>query len=198
MADWDTSNPLDNSIVSQFPANERAQRAAQVTNFGVDHHETNDADVGNHDKVTLLEQGTDPTAAANKGILYTKDVSGITEVFHRDSAGTVTQITTNGRVKGQLKPKVVSSTPYAAVAGDMILSDASGGARTINLPASPSVGDEPISVTQIAGAASQVTIGRNGNLIMGSATDLLLDIANSSIVLYWSGGTYGWRLGIIG
>ncbi|MGW8369302.1 MAG: hypothetical protein ACWGPN_11570, partial [Gammaproteobacteria bacterium] len=120
--------------------------------------------------MTLLEQGSDPTSAANKGIVYTKDVGGITEVFHRDSAGTITQITDNGRVKGQLKPKVVTSTPYSAVAGDMILSDASGGAKTITLPGSPSVGDEPISVTQIAGGASQVTIGRNGNLIMGSAS----------------------------
>lgn len=198
MADWDTANPLDNSIVSQFPANERAQRAAQVTNFGVDHHETNDADVGKHDKVTMLQQGSDPTAAAGQGVAYTKAVSGVTELFHRDSAGNVVQVTDVGRVKGQLKPQVIATTPYAAKKGDMILSDASGGARVINLPASPSVGDEPISVTQIAGAASQVTIGRNGNLIMGAASDLVLDIANASVVLYWSGATYGWRLGIIG
>lgn len=146
----------------------------------------------------MLVQGSDPAAAAGQGVGYTKTVSGVVELFYRNSAGNIVPITTVDRVKGQLKPKVVATTPYTAVQGDMILSDASGGARTINLPASPSVGDEPISVTQIAGAASQVTIGRNGNLIMGLAENMTLDVANASVVFYWSGATYGWRLGIIG
>lgn len=198
MADWDSSNPLDNSIVAQFPANERSARGALVTNFGIDHHETDDSDVGKHKKVTLLVQGSDPTAAAGQGVAYTKSVSGVVEVFHRDSAGNITQLTDVGRVKGQLKPQVVTASPTTMKQGDMILIDASGGAKTLNLPASPSVGNEPISVTQVAGSASAVTIGRNGKLIMGVAEDLVLDIANASVVFYWSGDTYGWRLGIIG
>lgn len=198
MADWDASNPLDNSVVSQFPANERASRAAAVTNFGVDHHETNDADVGKHEAISLLEQGSDPSAASNEGQLYALDVSGATELFYRDSSGNIVPITLLGRVLGQPVPQVISTSPVTAVAGDVLLVDASGGARTVNLPASPNVGDEPISVTQIAGSASQVTIGRNGNLIMGLAENMTLDVADASIVLFWSGATYGWRLGIIG
>ena len=54
MAAWDETNPLDNAIVSQFPANERAARAAVRTNFAVDHHEANDATVGMHDKATMI------------------------------------------------------------------------------------------------------------------------------------------------
>ncbi len=146
----------------------------------------------------MLEQGSDPSAVANEGQLYTKDVSGATEVFFRDAAGNIVPISTGGRVKGQLKPQVISTTPVTAVAGDVLLVDASGGARVVNLPASPSVTDEPISITQIAGAASQVTIGRNGNNIMGLAEDLLLDVANASIIFYWGGSTPAWRLGIIG
>lgn len=197
MADWDELNPLDNSIVSQFPANERASRSAAKTNFGIDHHEADGANVGKHEKVSLIEQGSDPAAVANEGKVYTKDVSGATELFYRDATGNVVKVTTLGRVVGQLKPQVVA-TNVTAVAGDVLLVDASGGTRTITLPASPAIGDEPISVTQIAGAASQVTIARNGNNIMGLAENMVLDSTTASIVLYWGGATPGWRLGIIG
>ena len=44
----------------------------------------------------LAEQGSDPAASTNTGIIYTKDASGITELFYRDDAGAVTQVTTNG------------------------------------------------------------------------------------------------------
>ena len=198
MADWDNTNPLDNSVVSQFPANERAARSAAKTNFGVNHHDTNDGDVGKHKVIDLLQQ-SDPSAVTNEGKLYAKDVSGATELFYRDEAGNIVKITTLGRVVGQLKPAVVTSDPGPALAGGCYLADSSGGAFSITLPASPSVGDEPITVTQVAGSASTVTIARNGNSIMGSATDLVLDVANASVVLYWAGASLGgWRLGIIG
>ena len=198
MADWDEAAPLDNSVVSQFPANERAARSAGKTNFGIDHHETDDASVGKHEKVSLIEQSSDPTAVANSGIFYSKDTGGVTEAFYRDSAGNITPVTALGRVVGQLKPVVITTGTTVAVAGDMLLADKSGGNITVTLPASPSVGDEPISVTHVAGASNTLTIGRNSKLIMGLAEDLVIDTANASIVLYWSGDTNGWRLGIIG
>ena len=68
----------------------------------VDHSAAGDADDGAHKKVTLIEQGSDPTTATNHGFLYTKDSGGITEVYYKDSAGTVTKITSNGTVIGQL------------------------------------------------------------------------------------------------
>lgn len=43
-----------------------------------------------------LAEGSDPAAAANAGSLYTKDVSGITELHYMDDAGIVTQITSDG------------------------------------------------------------------------------------------------------
>lgn len=44
----------------------------------------------------LDEQVTDPVAAANTGSVYTKDVSAVTELFYRDSAGTIRQLTPPG------------------------------------------------------------------------------------------------------
>lgn len=43
-----------------------------------------------------LDEISDPTKITNKGFLYTKDDSGITELFYMDDAGTITQITSDG------------------------------------------------------------------------------------------------------
>lgn len=61
MADWSENSPGDSDIVSQFPADERAARAAAKSNFGVDHHEEDDADVGKHEVVQVLDNTADPT-----------------------------------------------------------------------------------------------------------------------------------------
>jgi len=42
------------------------------------------------------EQAGDPANIANTGIIYTKDVAGVTELFYEDNAGNVTQITSGG------------------------------------------------------------------------------------------------------
>ncbi len=198
MADWDTAAPTDSSVVSQFPPNERAARAAGKTNFGIDHSETDDANVGKHEAIQMLEQSSDPAAATNEGQWYTKDVAGATELFYRDAAGNIVNVTTLGRVVGQLKSQVVTTGTTAVVAGDAILADKSSGNISLTLPAAPSIGDEPITVTHIAGASNTLTLDRNGNNVMALAEDLVIDTAFASVVLYWGGATPGWRLGIIG
>jgi hypothetical protein len=197
MADWNQTAPLDNAVISQYPANERAARSAVVTNFGVDHQSTDGAQVGFHKQITMPERATDPSAAADVVFLYTKDVSGTTEVFYRDAAGNISQLTKAGRVVGQLKP-VTKTSNYTAVAGDDIMVDKSGGNVTITLPASPAIGDEPIWVTHIVGTSNTLTIARNGNPIMGLAEDLVVDANYASVSFRWAGASAGWRIGIIG
>ncbi len=46
--------------------------------------------------VRLSEQGSDPTAVANKGFVYVKDDGGDTELYYRDDSGNVVQITQDG------------------------------------------------------------------------------------------------------
>jgi len=46
--------------------------------------------------VQLPEQLSDPVFTGLDGYLYTKDVGGTTELFYMDSAGTVTQVTSDG------------------------------------------------------------------------------------------------------
>lgn len=96
MADWDKDSPKDTGIVSQFPGNERDARAAARTNFGVDHHETDDADIGKHETVQLLDQGGDPAAASGEGRAYAKVIDGTVELFYQDSDGNVVQMSKGG------------------------------------------------------------------------------------------------------
>lgn len=68
----------------------------------VDHSWAGDGNDGAHKKVTLIEQAGNPSTVANTGYLYTKDVSGITECYYMDSAGTVTQLTSAGALNPAL------------------------------------------------------------------------------------------------
>lgn len=194
MADWSTSTPADNSLISQFPANERNSRSAVVTNFGIDHQSTDGSQVGFHKQVTLPERASDPSAVADVGFLYTKDVSGTTEVFYRDAAGNVVQLTTAGRVRGQQKPQLITGNTNA-VAGGVYMVDKSGGNVTITLPSSPSIGDEPIHVIHVNGTSNTLAIARNGNNIMGLAEDMTVNANYAAFPLVWAGTSPGWRLG---
>jgi len=51
-------------------------------------------------KVGLWEQASDPTTVANKGYIYAKEVNSITELFYKDGSAKVTQLTLDGKVKG--------------------------------------------------------------------------------------------------
>ena len=62
--------------------------------------------------------------------------------------------------------------------------------RTLTLPASPKIGDT-IKISGRSGLATNV-VARNGELIMGSATDLTLDDANASFELLYAAGSQGW------
>jgi hypothetical protein len=69
-------------------------------------------------------------------------------------------------------------------------------ARTLTLPASPSVGDE-IAIFDASGtaAAYNITVARNSKLINGNAGNLIIDINGSSASLVYTGSDYGWRVG---
>jgi hypothetical protein len=61
---------------------------------------------------------------------------------------------------------------------------------TLTLPSSPSAGDS-IKISNRSGTTTCV-LGRNGNNIMGSASDLTLNTASASFELIYSDATNGW------
>lgn len=84
---------------------------------------------------------------------------------------------------------------FNASNGDKILLDASGGGFTVNLPASPVMGDT-VSFVDATGdcGTNNVTVGRNGEKIMGLAEDLTINDDNAAFDLVYYNSTYGWRL----
>jgi hypothetical protein len=85
----------------------------------------------------------------------------------------------------------VKTTTYTAVANDGVLTDTTGGAFTVNLPATPATGTQ-VFIADSAGTwgTNNLTIGRNGSTIAGSATDLVCDINSVSIQCIYDGTTW--------
>ena len=73
--------------------------------------------------------------------------------------------------------------------------DTTGGAKTMTLPSSASIGDT-IRINDLAGtfASNNLTVARNGGNIQGVAEDLVVSVNQSSFGLAYSNGTYGWKL----
>ena len=86
-----------------------------------------------------------------------------------------------------------SNSPYTTVAGAQIFANTTANPITINLPASPSVGDE-VSVLDTRGTwnSNNCIIGRNGQPINSSTSDLTLSTAGQSITLVYVDATRGW------
>lgn len=95
-----------------------------------------DGNDGYHNKVTLIEQSGDPTsvmdAGAVAGILYTKSVSGNSELFFKDSNGAVNQITTNGQIASSVPSGAIFYTAAPSAPAGYLEADGSAVSRTAN------------------------------------------------------------------
>jgi hypothetical protein len=87
------------------------------------------------------------------------------------------------------------STALTVAANDRYFIDTTAGAQTVNLPASPLVGDQ-VSLLDLSGTfdTNNLTIGRNSLNIMGVAEDMIVSTENAAIQLVYTGATNGWKL----
>ena len=87
----------------------------------------------------------------------------------------------------------LKTSSYTAEAGEGVLTNTTGGAFAVNLPANPSAGDEVkvVDAYVIAGT-NNVTIGRNNSKIHGADSDFILDINRAAVSLVYVDGTQGW------
>jgi len=67
-------------------------------------------------------------------------------------------------------------------------------ARTLTLPASPTLGDT-IAIYDASGTAAtnNITIARNGSNINAQAVNAIIDVDQSGSVFIYTGSTVGWR-----
>ena len=86
-----------------------------------------------------------------------------------------------------------SNSPYTSVAGAQIFANTTANPITINIPASPTVGDE-VSVLDTRGTwnSNNCTIGRNGQPINSATSDLTLNTNGQAITLVYVDATRGW------
>lgn len=111
MADWDETSPDDSDLVSQYPANARAARDAVRTNFGVDHHETDDVDIGKHEVIQLTAEATPTIDAGDVGIW---NDSGVLKT--RAGAGAVQTVVQGGSSDALIAPSGTKLVFYQASA----------------------------------------------------------------------------------
>jgi len=87
------------------------------------------------------------------------------------------------------------STVTSATAGEGYFINTTSAAHTIQLPSSPSIGDE-ISIIDYAGTfdTNNLTVDRNGKNIQGSAADLTVSTERAGFTLVFVDDTQGWLL----
>jgi len=137
--------------------------------------------------------------------LTNKTISGANNTLSNipNSALTNSEITINGSatslggsvtiVTGPASSAISSNVTLAA--NNKYFVDTTA-ARTLTLPASPTLGDE-IQVFDASGTAAtyNITINSNSGKINGSVQNAILDVNGVGASLIYTGSTYGWRLG---
>ena len=85
------------------------------------------------------------------------------------------------------------SSATTAVVGQAYVCDTSAGAFPLTLPATPTSG-ALVSFTDYAGTfkTNNLTLGRNGENIVGLAEDLIIDLNYASLRMLYIDGTQGW------
>lgn len=91
---YNSDIPQSTDDPSQSQSQILANFQALNTFLSVNHVSLNDGNQGKHSFLQLPEQSSAPTTAANEGGLYTKEVSGSTQLFFREeSSGSERQLT---------------------------------------------------------------------------------------------------------
>ena len=147
------------------------------------------------ERVFIVEDAT--TRSASNYTLTVKTVSGTGLTLPVGSTTVLYSDGTNITGKLQTKGYYTPSATYTTVNGDQVLIDTSGsgisGPITINLPASPVIGNEVTFIDSGNNLASNnLTVGRNGSNINGAASNLVVSANASAFTLVYVNATRGW------
>ena len=147
------------------------------------------------ERVFIVEDST--ARSASNYTLTVKTVSGTGLALPVGSTTVLYSDGTNITGKLQTKGYYTPSATYTTVNGDQVLINTSGSgigtAITINLPASPAIGNEVHFIDSGNNFASNnLTIGRNSSNILGSASDLVVSANGAAFTLVYVNATRGW------
>ena len=147
------------------------------------------------ERVFIVEDAT--ARSSSNYTLTVKTVSGTGLAL---PVGSTTVLYSDGtNITGKLQTKGYYTPPstYTAVNGDQLLINTSGSgigtAVTINLPASPAIGNEVHFIDSgNAFASNNLTIGRNSSNILGAASNLVVSTNGAAFTLVYVNATRGW------
>jgi hypothetical protein len=95
-----------------------------------------------------LGETTDPTAVVDTGFVYTKDDGGDTELFYRDGAGNIVQLTADGAI--DVDQPGISAVADEAITAGMLVSFDGGGTNGEAFKAVVTADGEKANVTGVA------------------------------------------------
>ena len=147
------------------------------------------------ERVFIVEDAT--ARSSSNYTLTVKTVSGTGLAL---PVGSTTVLYSDGtNITGKLQTKGYYTPPstYTAVNGDQLLINTSGSgigtAVTINLPASPAIGNEVHFIDSgNAFGSNNLTIGRNSSNILGAASNLVVSTNGAAFTLVYVNATRGW------
>ena len=149
------------------------------------------------ERVYVVQDATTRGSGANLYTLTVKTVSGTGIALPVGSTSILYSDGTNVN-KGLISSGWFTPTGnYTAVAGDQLFVDTSSSginaAATMNLPASPSVGDQVTIVDSgNFSNSNNITVGRNSSKINGQNTDLTINTNSAAFTLVYANATRGW------
>ena len=147
------------------------------------------------ERVFIVEDST--ARSASNYTLTVKTVSGTGVALPVGSTTVLYSDGTNITGKLQNKGYYTPTATYTSVNGDQLLVNTSGSGIgspiTINLPASPVIGNEVAFIDSgNAFASNNLTIGRNSSNILGAASNLVVSANGAAFTLVFVNATRGW------
>jgi len=138
--------------------------------------------------VTVPLDFFDPVGSSAAALVSANAHADAGDVTTLASAATYTdsQIATRQKI---LAIRFISTTPVTATSNEAIVSDSSGGARVVTLPAAPADGDV-VRIKRMGG--STVTANRNSLLIDGAAANFDLTVDGQSVDFVYDVTTTSW------
>tara|TARA_R110002020_G_C16226623_1_gene768033 strand:+ start:723 stop:1439 length:717 start_codon:yes stop_codon:yes gene_type:complete len=146
------------------------------------------------ERVYVVEDATSRTS--NRYTLTFKTVSGTGISLPVQSKSVLYSDGTNVNSSIVERGYITTNGTYTAVVNDQVIVDTSASPVTVTLPASPSVGAE-VHFIDGGGAggnfnSNNLTIGRNGSNILGSASNLVVNVNGAAFTLVYVSATRGW------
>ena len=140
--------------------------------------------------LAVADGGTGASTAADARVNLLPSYTGNgSKVLALNSGATDVEWTTSSGGGGTTY--MVKTANYTMADLEGVLANTSAGVFTVTLPATPSVGSQCIIADDASTfGTNNLTVGRNGSTIEGSAADLVLDINGVSVQFIYNGTTW--------